>query len=84
MGESGILTRMTLVDVTYELRAPLTAELLAKLGQFANTYGLRKFHVDEMKKLLTFEYDASRLKGTQVTHVLGMAGIPIARVLAPV
>ncbi len=74
---------MTLVEVTYELRAALTPQHLAKLGHFANTYGLRKFQVDEEKKLLTFEYDASRLKGTQVTHVLGMAGIPVARVQAP-
>jgi hypothetical protein len=75
--------RMTLVEVTYELRAALSAAHLARLGQFANTYGLRKFRVDEEKKLLTFEYDASRLKGTQVMHVLGLAGIPIARVQAP-
>ena len=61
---------MTLVEVTYELERPLETEQLRRLGEFANTYGLRRFHVDEEKSLLRFEYDASRLKETQVEHVL--------------
>ena len=70
---------MTLVDITFELQKPLTPEQLRKLGAFANTYGLRSFRVDAAKNHLTFEYDASRLRETQVAHVLGMAGIPIVR-----
>ena len=61
---------MTLVDVTYELESPLTEEQLRRLGEFANTYGLRRFHFDEQKLHLRFEYDASRLRETQVEHVL--------------
>ena len=70
---------MTLVEITYELRAPLTEEQLRHLGQFANTYGLRSFHLDESKKQLSFEYDASRLRETQVAHVLGQARVAVAR-----
>jgi hypothetical protein len=70
---------MTLVQVTYELQQPPTDEQLTDLGLFANTYGLRSFHYDESKKLLSFEYDASRLRETQVEHVLGQAKIAIAR-----
>jgi dihydroorotase len=70
---------MTLVDVTYELRSPLTEDQLRHLGQFANTYGLRSFRIDESKKQLSFEYDASRLRETQVAHVLGQAKIAVAR-----
>jgi hypothetical protein len=70
---------MTLVDITYELQSPLTEEQLRHLGQFANTYGLRSFRVDESKKQLSFEYDASRLRETQVSHVLGQAKIAVAR-----
>jgi hypothetical protein len=70
---------MTLVEITYELQAPLTEEQLRQLGQFANTYGLRSFHVDEAKKQLSFEYDASRLRETQVAHMLGQARIAVAR-----
>jgi hypothetical protein len=70
---------MTLLEITYELQSPLSLEQLARLGQFANTYGLRRFHVDEKKNQLTFEYDASRLRDTQVAHVLGQAGIAVTR-----
>ncbi|HYA98086.1 MAG TPA: hypothetical protein VEH49_08325 [Methylomirabilota bacterium] len=70
---------MTLVEVTYELQAPLGAEQLRRLGDFANTYGLRRFRVDEAQRQLSFEYDASRLRETQVTHVLRMANIAVTR-----
>jgi hypothetical protein len=70
---------MTLVDVTYELQSPLTEEQLRHLGQFANTYGLRSFRIGEDKKRLSFEYDASRLRETQIEHVLGQATIAVAR-----
>jgi len=70
---------MTLVEITYELQSPLTEEQLRHLGQFANTYGLRSFHVDEATNRLSFEYDASRLRETQVAHVLGQARIAVKR-----
>ena len=70
---------MTLVDITYELQSPLNQEQLQTLGSFANTYGLRKFRVDDDKKHLSFEYDASRLQETQVTHVLRHARIAVTR-----
>jgi len=70
---------MTLVEITYELQSPLTEDQLRHLGDFANTYGLRRFRVDGTKKQLSFEYDASRLRDTQVAHVLGQARIAVAR-----
>ena len=70
---------MTLVEITYELQSPLTQDQLRRLGEFSNTYGLRRFRVDESKKQLSFEYDASRLRETQVAHVLGQASIAVAR-----
>jgi hypothetical protein len=70
---------MTLVEVTYELQSPLSQEQLRSLGEFANTYGLRRFHIDEAKSQLSFEYDASRLRETQVEHVLAQARIAVNR-----
>jgi len=70
---------MTLVEVTYELQAPMSLEQLSRLGEFANTYGLRRFRVDEQNKQVSFEYDASRLRETQIAHVLGLAGIAVTR-----
>ncbi len=72
---------MTLVEITYELQSPLTEVQLKSLGEFANTYGLRSFRMGEGKKQLSFEYDASRLRETQVTHVLGQARIAVIRKL---
>jgi hypothetical protein len=72
---------MTLLEITYELHSPPSFEQLQRLGEFANTYGLRRFRVDEKQNRLTLEYDASRLRETQVAHVLGKAGIPIVQKL---
>ena len=69
---------MTLVEVTYELERPLESEQLRRLGEFANTYGLRRFHVDEEKNLLRFEYDASRLHEAEVLAAVRSAAIPVA------
>lgn len=74
---------MTLLEVTYEMRVALKDSQLADLAQFANTYGLRKFRLDPSRKLLAFEYDASRLRETEVAHALGAAKLPILRRLEP-
>lgn len=68
---------MTFMTMTYELQAPLKQEQLRALAFFANTYGLQKFRLDEKKNWLHFDYDASRLKETEVEHVLRMAQIPV-------
>ena len=70
---------MTLVENTYELQTPLNEAQLKALGMFANTYGLRRFRIDDSKKFLSFEYDASRLRETEVEHVLHLARIPVTR-----
>lgn len=70
---------MTLNEITFVLQRPLTTEQLRGLGAFANTYGLRCFRVDPQGNRLTFEYDASRLKPAEVTHVLRRAQIPVLR-----
>lgn len=70
---------MTLMEIKYELASPLTLEQLTQLSEFANTYGLRKFRLNDAKTELSFEYDASRLRETQVQHVLGQAKIAISK-----
>jgi hypothetical protein len=70
---------MTLVEITYDLQTPLSNEQLSLLGQFANTYGLRSFRLNEAGNELSFEYDASRLREAQVAHVLGQARIAVRR-----
>ncbi len=68
---------MTFMTVTYELQQPLKPDQFRALGEFANTYGLQRFHVDEKLNLLHFDYDASRLRESVVEHVLRAAKIPV-------
>jgi len=74
---------MTFMTVTYQLQNPLKAEDFRALGNFANTYGLQKFHFDEKTNRLHFEYDASRLRESVVEHVLRQAKIPVLRRVDP-
>jgi hypothetical protein len=74
---------MTFLELTFELQRPLQPEQLRWLGEFANIYGLRRFRVDNTNQRLSVEYDASRLKATEVIQVLRRARIPVARRLEP-
>jgi len=80
-GDAGILPCMTLLEIRYALQSPLTPEQLHSLSEFANTYGLRKFKLNDARTELSFEYDASRLRETQVAHALGMAKIAVTKKL---
>jgi hypothetical protein len=72
------MRRMTLVEVTYQLQAPLREEQLRALGQFANLYGLRRFRVDSERNQISLEYDGSRLKESEVVEALRRANIAVA------
>jgi hypothetical protein len=72
---------MTLLEIRYALQSPLDAEQLRSLSGFANTYGLRKFKFNEARTELSFEYDASRLRETQVALALGLAKIAVVKKL---
>jgi hypothetical protein len=72
---------MTLVEITFELQSKLTEEQLRHLSEFANVYGLRRFRLDETKSLISFEYDASRLRPTQVAAALAGANIAVKRIV---
>src|SRR6202051_5158949 len=78
---AGIIPPMTLVEITFELQSALTAKQLADLAEFANTYGLRGFRHDEAHNLITFEYDASRLRQSQVVNAFAGANIAITRIV---
>jgi hypothetical protein len=68
---------MTLVEVTYELLGPLSDGQLRALASFSNTYGLRRFRVNEQLHCISLEYDASRLTEREVAQVLRSARIPV-------
>lgn len=73
---------MTLAEIKFRLQSELTLEQMRGLSVFANTYGLRRFSITDSGQVLEFEYDASRLRPTQVEHVLRMANIPVLEQVA--
>jgi len=75
---------MTFLEITYELQSRLQPDQMRALASFANTYGLRRFRMNDQLNRLSFEYDASRLKETQVEHVLRQAKIPVLTRVEPV
>ena len=74
---------MTQMTVTYELQGILKPEQYRALGEFANTYGLKSFRVDQKTNYLHIDYDASRLHEAVVENVLRHARIPVLRKLEP-
>lgn len=73
---------MTLSEIKFRLQSELTLDQMRGLSTFANTYGLRRFSITDSGHVLEFEYDASRLRPTQVEHVLRMANIPVLEQVA--
>ncbi len=74
---------MTQMTMTFELQDRLKPAHFRALGEFANTYGIHKFHYDEKLNHLSVDYDASRLRESVVEHVLRQARIPVLRRLEP-
>ena len=72
---------MTLMEIRYALQSPLSHEQLHSLSEFANTCGLRRFKVNDARTELSFEYDASRLRETEVAHALGVRKIAVVKKL---
>ena len=67
------------MTMTFELQDSLRSEQLRSLGEFANTYVMHKFRLDDKAKLLHVDYDASRLRETQIENILRHARIPVLR-----
>ena len=76
---------MTYLEVAYRYAGPLTLEQSKKLGDLPGHYGIRRLRLDESNQIARIEFDASRLKETEVVHWIRRAGIPLTeRVEAPV
>jgi len=76
---------MTYLEVSYRYEGPLTLEQMRKLGDLTGHYGIRRIRLDEPSQMARIEFDASRLKETEVVHWIRRAGIPLKeRVETPV
>jgi len=68
---------MTFLEVNYRYRGPLSPAQLKRLGELAGQYGLRRIRLDEKLSVARIEFDASRLKESEVLHWVRRAGIPL-------
>jgi len=68
---------MTYLEVHYRYAGPLSAEQMKRLGDLPGHYGIRRIRLDEGSQVARIEFDASRLKESEVVHWIRRAGIPL-------
>ena len=68
---------MTKVQTQFRLRKPLDDSLLSRISEVHSIYGIQRIQVAPSLDQLTVEYDASRLRPSEVEAALAEAGIPL-------
>ena len=70
---------MTKVQIRFRLRKPLDDAALARLAEAHSHYGIFKLNPAASLDRLDVEYDATRLRPSEVEAVLAAAGIAAER-----
>jgi TolB-like protein len=68
---------MTQLDVMYQYGALPSEAAAMALGQVRKVYGIRLVEVDEAKKTVRVEYDATRLTEAIVHQLLRRSGLDV-------
>lgn len=68
---------MTYLEVHYRYTGPLNAAQLKRVGELPGHYGIRRIRLDEANHVARIEFDASRLKESEVVHWIRRAGMPL-------
>jgi hypothetical protein len=68
---------MTKVQIRFHLQKPLSDAMLERLSDTTALYGIQKIKIDPALDGLMVEYDATRLRPSEVESALAGAGIPI-------
>lgn len=66
---------MTYLQVRYRYSGPLSREQLKRIAELTGQYGIRHIRLDEANSVALIEFDASRLKETEVLNRVRRAGI---------
>jgi hypothetical protein len=69
---------MTKVTLHYDLSRPLTDSDFESVAALHSTYGIARVQVAPTLDKVTVDYDASRLKKTDVEAALARHGLPVA------
>ena len=73
---------MTQLDVLYRYGVPPTEAATLAMAKVREVYGVRRMELDEAKKTVRVEYDASRLTGPVIHQLLRRAGLDIVEKVA--
>jgi len=68
---------MTKVQIRFRLQKPLDDAMMERLSDTTALYGIQRIKVDPSLDGLMVEYDATRLRPSEVESALAGAGIPI-------
>jgi hypothetical protein len=70
---------MTKVQIRFKLQRPLDDTLLARISDAHAFYGIRRIALTPAMDAMTVEYDATRLKPSEVESAFLGGGIPVVR-----
>jgi hypothetical protein len=73
-----MLDVMTRVQIHFRLERALDDALMIRIARAYSIYGIQKIQVAPSQDGLTVEYDATRLRPSEVQSALASAGIPVA------
>ncbi len=68
---------MTTVEIRFRYQGQLRTELLPRTQEQHGYFGIRRILLDEARKLIIVEYDATRLDEKGVEAVLRRVGVPV-------
>ena len=72
---------MTQLDVLYRYGVPPTEAATLALAKVREVYGIRQLELNEIKKTVRVEYDATRLNEPTIHQLLRRAGLDIVETM---
>jgi hypothetical protein len=75
---------MTKVQKHFRLQRPLDESLMQQIADANSIYGIECIRIAPSREELMVEFDASRLRATEVESALQRAGIPVVAVFSGV
>jgi hypothetical protein len=72
---------MTKVQKHFRLQRPLDESLMQQISDANSIYGIERIVVSSSREELMVEFDASRMRTTEVETALQRAGIPVVAVV---
>ena len=70
---------MTTVEILYRYTTPPTESMTFALAGTRDVYGIRRISIDQEKRTLRVEFDATRLNAATVTKLVRLTGLEIAK-----